>query len=85
MLKKDIVLKREVKSREIKSKEKVNRLEQARQFFRSVYSELKKVHWPARREVLIYTGVVLTAVTFVGVLIWIFDSVLSWLLRLIVK
>ncbi|MDK2888802.1 MAG: preprotein translocase subunit SecE [Thermoanaerobacter sp.] len=66
-------------------KEKVNRVEQVRNYFRGVYSELKKVHWPNRREVVIYTSVVLVAVTIVGILIWIFDSLLSRLLELIIK
>ncbi|HHW44406.1 preprotein translocase subunit SecE [Desulfofundulus thermobenzoicus] len=66
-------------------KEKTNRLEQISKYFRGVYQELKKVHWPNRREVAIYTGVVLVAVTLVGILIWIFDSLLSRLLQLLIK
>lgn len=71
--------------KEIAKKEKVNRLEQVNKYFRSVYSELKKVHWPTRREVTIYTGVVLISVGIVGVLIWIFDSLLSRLMQLVIK
>ncbi len=67
----------------VAKKEKVNRLEEARKYFKSVYGELKKVHWPARREVFIYTGVVLVSVVIIGIIIWIFDSVLSRLLQLI--
>ncbi|RKO68042.1 preprotein translocase subunit SecE [Desulfofundulus salinus] len=63
----------------------MNRLEQVSKYFRGVYSELKKVHWPNRREVVTYTGVVLVAVTIVGILIWIFDSLLSRLLQFIIK
>lgn len=69
----------------VMKKEKVNRLEQVNKYFRGVYSELKKVHWPNRREVVTYTGVVLVAVTIVGILIWIFDSLLSRLLQFIIK
>lgn len=36
-----------------------------RQFLREVRSELKKVAWPTRGEVLTYTVVVLVSVTFV--------------------
>lgn len=64
-------------------KEKVNRLEEAKKYFKSVYGELKKVHWPTRREVLIYTGVVLVSVVIIGIIIWIFDSLLSRLMQLI--
>lgn len=64
-------------------KEKINRLEEAKKYFKFVYNELKKVHWPTRREVFIYTGVVLVSVVIIGIIIWIFDSLLSRLLQLI--
>ncbi|MGI6492749.1 MAG: preprotein translocase subunit SecE [Pelotomaculum sp.] len=52
-------------------------------FLKSTFNELKKVHWPNRRETVMYTIVVLVTVLFVGVLIWLFDSALSAILRLI--
>lgn len=64
-------------------REKVNRVEQAQKFLRGALNELKKVHWPTRREIIIYTVVVLVAVVVVGMLIWIFDSLLSTVLKLI--
>ena len=66
-------------------KDKVNYVEQLKFYFKGVYSELKKVHWLGRREVSIYTGVVLVAVTIVGILVWAFDSFLSRLLQLILE
>jgi len=60
-------------------------LTRTRGFLEDVLKELKKVHWPTRREIVIYTGVVLVSVTVVGIVIWIFDSVLSQLLRLIIS
>ncbi len=66
-------------------KEKVNYLEEVRKFLRSSYNEMKKVHWPTRKETVIYTSVVLVAVAAVGVMIWLFDSALSVLLRLILQ
>ncbi|MCL6447955.1 MAG: preprotein translocase subunit SecE [Armatimonadetes bacterium] len=65
------------------AKEKVNRLDEIKKYFKSVYGELKKVHWPTRREVLVYTGVVFVSVVIIGIVIWIFDSLLSRLLQLI--
>ncbi|MFZ5897756.1 MAG: preprotein translocase subunit SecE [Bacillota bacterium] len=56
-----------------------------RNFFEEVIRELKKVHWPTRREVVIYTSVVLVSVTLVGIVIWIFDSILSQALGLIIR
>jgi len=50
---------------------------------RGAYNEMKKVHWPTRREVVIYTGVVLVAVSIVGIMIWIFDFGLSSIFGLI--
>jgi len=73
------------KKQVVVKKEKTNRLEQVRKYFRGVYNELKKVHWPNRREITIYTAVVLVAVLIVGALIWIFDSILSRILQLIIK
>ncbi|WP_238455632.1 preprotein translocase subunit SecE [Desulfolucanica intricata] len=62
---------------------KVSRIQGIQKFFRGVLSELKKVHWPSRRETLVYTLVVLVSVSFVAVLIWIFDSVFSQVLQLV--
>ncbi len=50
-------------------------------FLRNVWAELKKVHWPNRKEIITYTGVVLVAVAIVSVLIWLVDSALSFLLE----
>lgn len=55
-----------------------------RQFFLGTWQELKKVHWPTRREVVIYTGVVLAVVTIVMIIIWIADSIFSQILGLII-
>lgn len=46
-------------------------------FFRGAWAELKKVHWPTRKEIITYTGVVLVSVAFVSLLIWMADSLLS--------
>lgn len=43
-------------------------------YMAGVYSELKKVHWPDRRQLTTYTGVVLVAVVLMGGIIWLFDS-----------
>ncbi len=45
------------------------------EFFREVSSEMKKVTWPARPEVIGTTGVVLGAVVFFGVYLWLCDVV----------
>ena len=55
------------------------------QYFRSVWTEVKKVHWPTRQETTVYTGVVFLTVIIVGLIIWVFDSILSFLLNLLLK
>jgi preprotein translocase subunit SecE len=54
--------------------------DQVTRFMRGSWAELKKVHWPTRKELIIYTGVVLVSVLIVAVLLWIFDSAFSFLL-----
>jgi|Deesub1362A_J573_1020465.scaffolds.fasta_scaffold01211_3 preprotein translocase subunit SecE len=56
----------------------------SRRFFEGVWQELKKVHWPTRREVMIYTGVVLVSVVFVGVILMVADLILSQILTRII-
>jgi preprotein translocase subunit SecE len=71
----------------VKKKEPAPRAEpfwvRTEKYFRGVYSELRKVHWPRRREVVIYTGVVLVSVAVVALLIWIVDSILSQLVAFV--
>lgn len=55
--------------------------ENTREYFTNVYGELKKVHWPGRKQLTGYTGVVLFTVALVALIIWLFDSGLSFLLK----
>lgn len=48
-----------------------------KRYFRGVRNELKKVHWPTRKEVVTYTAVVLVSVVAVAAVIWVLDSLLS--------
>ncbi|MBC7075258.1 MAG: preprotein translocase subunit SecE [Syntrophomonadaceae bacterium] len=57
------------------------RWESAKRYVSSVYNELKKVHWPNRTQLLAYTGVVLFSIALVGLIIWLFDFGLSFLLE----
>ncbi|ADY54744.1 preprotein translocase, SecE subunit [Syntrophobotulus glycolicus DSM 8271] len=54
-------------------------------FFREVWNELKKVHWPTRKQMMVYTGVVFVTVGIFAVLIWIVDSMLTFSLTSILK
>lgn len=53
-----------------------------RRFLKGSWNELKRVHWPNKQELITYTGVVLTAVVIVAVMIWIVDSILNFGLQL---
>lgn len=46
-----------------------------RKFFRDLKSELKKVVWPTKEQVLKNTLVVALCVLVLGVFIWVFDFV----------
>lgn len=46
-------------------------------FFRDVWAELKRVAWPNRRQLQLYTLVVLASVAVVAALLSFFDLVLA--------
>ncbi|HOB87544.1 MAG TPA: preprotein translocase subunit SecE [Bacillota bacterium] len=54
-------------------------------YLREVRMELKKVHWPSRRELLVYTGIVLVTVLVVSLFFWLMDTAFLALLRLIIR
>ena len=54
-------------------------------FFRGVISELKKVHWPNRKEIITYTAVVLVCIFVMALAIYVVDTILDFLLGFIVK
>jgi preprotein translocase subunit SecE len=62
-----------------------NKFKARTDFFREVFNELKKVHWPTRNQLLMYTGVVFVTVAIFAVLIWIVDSMLTFSLTSILK
>ncbi|MDH7579078.1 MAG: preprotein translocase subunit SecE [Bacillota bacterium] len=74
---------RSPRAKEVRDKAKRKFFQETIRFFQSVWGELKKVHWPNRSEIIIYTAVVLSSVTFVALLIWIADSIFSRILELI--
>ena len=54
----------------IEPKEWVSR---TKEFWRDIKSEMKKVSWPSRHEVIGTTGVVLVAVIILGFYLWVCD------------
>ncbi|MGM0396933.1 MAG: preprotein translocase subunit SecE [Bacillota bacterium] len=53
-------------------------------YFRGVRSELKKVIWPDRKELINYTGVVIALSILVAVIVYILDLFLGGILSLII-
>lgn len=55
-----------------------------RKFLGETRSELKKVNWPKREQLVVYTGVVLVTVAMIGVYFWILDTGFLALIQLII-
>lgn len=53
-------------------------------FFRQVWSELRRVVWPTRRQAAVFTGVVFLAVAVVALMTWVVDSVVNQILSLVI-
>ncbi len=51
-------------------------VERARTYFKGVKSEIKRVTWPTKDELVKYTGAVLGMLVFFGVLIAVVDAVI---------
>ena len=59
------------------AKKKDGFLKKASRFFKDLKSEMKKVVWPTKKQVLNNTGVALVMMASVGVVIWVLDWVLA--------
>ncbi len=53
-------------------------------FLREVRAELGKVSWPTRRQLLVYTGVVIGLSLFFAVYLGGLDALFAWLLNLVI-
>ena len=56
-------------------KDKPSFIERVKKFWREYKSELKKVVWPSKSQMINNTLVVIACVVVVGVFIWVFDAV----------
>lgn len=55
------------------------------EFLANVRSELRKVTWPTRKDTYASTVVVIALVLVVAVFLWVIDSALSTLIRLLLR
>ena len=69
----------------VAKKENISFIQRIARLYRGVIQELKKVHWPSRKEIYAYTVVVLASVVIVGVGIWIVDSGVSYIMNLLIQ
>ena len=52
-------------------------------FLRDAQIEVRKVVWPTRQETWQTTLIVAVAVLLIGILVWIIDMILSWMVRML--
>jgi len=55
-----------------------------KKFFSEVFVELKKVSWSTKRDLLDATWIILISSFFLGIFIWVTDTILGQLLALII-
>ncbi len=71
------------KEKELKAKDAKKKNSRVKSFFRGVWSELKKVHWPTKKQLVTYTGVVILAVLVMALAISVFDWAISSIIELL--
>ena len=54
-------------------------------FLREVRAELRKVSWPTRRQMVLYTGVVLGLCLAMAVFLGGIDAIAAWLVSLLLN
>ena len=53
--------------------------------FKDVRSELRKVHWPSRKELYLYSSLVLMTVIVIGIFFYVLDTGFTAGLRVILQ
>ena len=65
--------------------EKPGVIERIKRSFRNMTSEMKKVHWPSRRDLIVYTAVVIGVSLVMSLIIYLMDTGVSALLSLLIN
>lgn len=79
------------KEKKLKVKEKEQKLQKKRKvkspirFFKEIFSELKKVTWPTRKDLISYTLAVISFILIMAAITYGIDIVLNELLKLVTK
>ncbi|HQD06871.1 MAG TPA: preprotein translocase subunit SecE [Bacillota bacterium] len=59
-------------------------LKRIARYLHDIRVELRKVHWPTRREFMVFTGIVIATVVVIGVLFFGLDNIFLYIVRLII-
>ena len=54
-------------------------------FFHELRVEIKKVNWPTRQELSLYTGIVLAVIIVLSTFFWVLDTGFTEALRLVIQ
>lgn len=65
------------------SNNSTSKSKKAGDFFKGLKSEIKKITWPTRKELVKHTLVVIVACVFVALLLWVLDTAFHGLFSLI--
>ena len=65
--------------------EKPGFIERTKRYFRNMVQEMKKVDWPGKRALAVYTAVVIGASLVLAVVIWLLDLGIGAIMGLIIK
>jgi preprotein translocase subunit SecE len=60
-------------------------VDRVKRYFRNMVQEMKKVHWPSKNNIALYTAVVVATCIAVAAMIWVMDLAIGGLLNLIIK
>ena len=56
-----------------------------RKLLHDIRVELKKVHWPDRKQVAVFTSIVVVTILVVGAFFWVLDTGFTAALRMILQ
>ena len=65
--------------------EKPGFIERTKRYFRNMVQEMKKVVWPGKRDLAVYTAVVIGASLVLAAVIWMLDLGIGAIMGLIIK
>lgn len=65
--------------------DEIGRIAQFKQFMLSVQLEMRKIVWPTRKETTSTTIVVLSMVVLLSIFMWVVDTILALIVRMVLE